>query len=631
MTDVRFSDAQESPDGEGECWSANLELRAYRKPVGIVSVRRTRDNTEVALLPSLGAGAFAPLGFSPDGRYLAMSYANGQHVVWDVEHQQLAITNIPLARSADFSSNGQTVAFPCADGQLRRFGLNPIRPLPSVAVNPRYYGIRLRPQGDWFASYELDKTELEVCDLRDGSLVRTLPHRSRIGTFAWSSDGRYLAVGCEDGRIFIWNALTGEKQTELAGHDDDVVSVGFSHSGWLLGSSSWDGQFRLWDLAAGRILLTTAGWSYQTMFSADDRRIGRVQRGTKSGALEVTSSSVFHRLNCKKSLNRGSYSADISPDGRLVAAVFNDGVHIWADGQTEEPFVLPVPQCYSVIFTPDGTNVITCGQSGVARWPMQRIPGASIDELRIGPRQSIRKGNDFNFAALSGNGNWLAAANSTAEGVSIYEVRNPTNHFGLVSQPHIQFPAISPDGRWVAAGNFKGSGVKVWDFDSRQVVCTLPTPSTAFVSFSPDNRWLAVSGVNFDLWETGTWKRNYTIHRDRPDLAASLTFSPDGRTLAIADGPGIVHLVAAVSGEVLANLEAPRAALISFLRFSPDGAQLFALEWDQQVQVWELQALRSELAKLNLDWNAPPIPAEPSPPNPALKPLRISLAETGSP
>jgi len=47
--------------------------------------------------------------------------------------------------------------------------------------------------------------------------------------------GLYLAVGCENGRIVLWNALTGERTTELEGHADSVISVGFSRSGWLFG------------------------------------------------------------------------------------------------------------------------------------------------------------------------------------------------------------------------------------------------------------------------------------------------------------------------------------------------------------------------------------------------------------
>src|SRR5262249_17402384 len=146
-------------------------------------------------------------------------------------------------------------------------------------------------------------------------------HPSNIGAFAWSHDGRYLAVGCENGKIYIWNALTGEKRNEFQSHVDVVAGVGFSHSGWLLGSSSWDGQFRLWDLAAGRALVTAQGWSYQVIFSPDDRRIGRVKRGRESGALAVTPSSILRWLNCTPSGLRGSVNIDISMDGRLVATV----------------------------------------------------------------------------------------------------------------------------------------------------------------------------------------------------------------------------------------------------------------------------------------------------------------------
>jgi hypothetical protein len=93
--------------------------------------------------------------------------------------------------------------------------------------------------------------------------------------------------------------------------------------------------------------------------------------------------------------------------------------------------------------------------------------------------------------------------------------------------------------------------------------------------------------------------------------------------LAVAVGPGIVRLVATDNGEALANLEAPGAALITYLRFSADGSQLFVLDWDQQLQVWDLRRIRAELRKLNLDWSTLPIPAEPASPSPRVRPLRI--------
>jgi WD40 repeat protein len=632
LTDVRFSDAHESPDPEGECWDARFELRAFRKPGGIISVRCIRDDREVALLPSLGAEALAPYGFSPDARYFAVGYENGRRVVWDVEQQKLAISDIPGARSADFSADCQTIAFPCDDGQLRRFGLNPIRPLTNLPVNPRYHSMRLSPRGGWYAGYELGKADLEVCDLRDGSLMRTLPHPSPIGTFSWSSDGMSLAVGCEDGRIIIWNAETGEKQRELEGHQDNVVSVGFSHSGSLLASSSWDGQLRLWDLAGGRNLLTAAGWSFQTVFSPDDRRIGYVVRGSQSGSLEVTPSSISHRLNCKRSPNRGAYSMDVSPDGRLVATVIANGVHLWADQQTAEPFFLPAARCFSAIFTREGANLIICGKSSLAHWPLERIAGTTTDELRLGPRQTIRDGLDFNYAALSADGKWVAAANYAAGAVSIYELSNPSNRFPLVSQPSIQFPDFSPDGRWVAAGNWKGADIKIWDFGSKSVVCELPALSSARGVFSPNGRWLATIESACNVWETGSWKHRYRLKPSGSQMhSLALAFSPDARMLAVILKPNVVRLVAAETGDLLADLEDPGSAIINYLRFSPDGAWLYALQWDQQIQVWDLRRIREELRKIGLDWDSPPFPRAAARPEPSAKPLRISMAEAVSP
>src|SRR5205807_6198041 len=86
------------------------------------------------------------------------------------------------------------------------------------------------------------------------------------------------------------------------------------------------------------------------------------------------------------------------------------------------------------------------------------------------------------------------------------------------------------------------------------------------------------------------------------------------RILAVLVEPKVVRLVAAETGELLADLEDSNSADLWYLRFSPDGAQLLALQWDQQVQVWDLRRIREELSKLGLDWDAPPFPPEPDKP-----------------
>jgi WD40 repeat protein len=104
-----------------------------------------------------------------------------------------------------------------------------------------------------------------------------------------------------------------------------------------------------------------------------------------------------------------------------------------------------------------------------------------------------------------------------------------------------------------------------------------------------------------------------------------MAFSPDGQTLALARSSGIVDLVIPGTGELLARLEAPRSSNLYYLRFAPDGSQLFALEWDQQIQVWDLRRVRAELGKLGLDWNSPPFPEATSGSKLDSTPIEISV------
>ncbi len=75
--------------------------------------------------------------------------------------------------------------------------------------------------------------------------------------------------------------------------------------------------------------------------------------------------------------------------------------------------------------------------------------------------------------------------------------------------------------------------------------------------------------------------------------------------LALVREVNTIELRAASSGTLLARLEAPRPAKVDALRFSSDGARLFALQWDEKVQAWHLDRVRDELRKLKMDGESP--------------------------
>jgi tetratricopeptide (TPR) repeat protein len=100
-------------------------------------------------------------------------------------------------------------------------------------------------------------------------------------------------------------------------------------------------------------------------------------------------------------------------------------------------------------------------------------------------------------------------------------------------------------------------------------------------------------------------------------------FSPDGKLLAVDTGFGAVRLLDPDTGREYARLEDPNQDRAFWMSFSPDGSQLVASSQDgQSVHVWDLRAIRKQLADMDLDWGLPQYP----PPDPgAGQPLHVQV------
>src|SRR5206468_1402411 len=90
----------------------------------------------------------------------------------------------------------------------------------------------------------LDQTNVLILDVESGNVAKKLPHAKPVFQPAWHPDGRYLATGCSDQSLYIWDTATGERVRTLA---CNTVSVTFSRAGNLLAASGWDGETYLWD------------------------------------------------------------------------------------------------------------------------------------------------------------------------------------------------------------------------------------------------------------------------------------------------------------------------------------------------------------------------------------------------
>ncbi|KAG1682002.1 Retinoblastoma-binding protein 5 [Nymphon striatum] len=70
-------------------------------------------------------------------------------------------------------------------------------------------------------------------------------------TCAFNRRGTLLAVGCNDGRIFIWDFLTRGIAKIISAHVHPICSLSWNRSGYTLLSASSDNNIAVWDVLSG--------------------------------------------------------------------------------------------------------------------------------------------------------------------------------------------------------------------------------------------------------------------------------------------------------------------------------------------------------------------------------------------
>ena len=74
-------------------------------------------------------------------------------------------------------------------------------------------------------------------------------------------------------------------------------------------------------------------------------------------------------------------------------------------------------------------------------------------------------------------------------------------------------------------------------------------------------------------------------------------------------GSGTVRLLDPDTGLEYVRLEDPDQDPATFLEFGPDGTILVSTsQQGEAIHVWDLRAIRRQLADLDLDWDLPPYP-----------------------
>ncbi len=600
---------QRPPGAFAFIFDPGMTRYAWRFRNGTIQVLSVGDDEELARFRTRGDREVNFFGFSADGRYLATTDAPGNVLtVWDIEQRTECLTDpVPVTgSSARFSPDSLRIAVAHGDGELLVYDLA-TRRSSRLWRRPGYaQDLAYRPDGAQIAIVcHENKPSCQIIEAASGKLVRSILLPNQANGVAWNTDGTTLATSCDDSKIYLWDAATGIRRATLEGVTSLGLHATFHPAGSLLASNGWDGRLRLWDAVLGRPLLNLSSGSME--FSKD----GRIFVSMEDQLIwyQVDPALEYRTFSHVSSQPINYQHAAIRRDGRVLAVGTSRGVAFWDLAHGAELAFLAIGYAWHVKFEASGDLLTSDPIGGVRRWPVQ----LDLDRgaFRIGPpRQLPLPAGDCGIAE-DRLGQLVALADHDFAFVATPE---RTTHLGPLDD--CRNIAVSPDGEWLATGSHVATkGAQVWRIRDAIKVAELPIDYGTRVVFSPDGKWLMTTTAPCRLWTVGTWRLARQIGGE------GRCFSPDGRLVVVQEATKLIRMVEIDTDRTIARLESPDLSDVLTASFSPDGSRLVVTTNDgPAVHVWDLRAIRRQLAGIGLDWDAAAYPDD-DPANQSAQPL----------
>lgn len=500
------------------------------------------------------------IAFSPDGTRIATASSDKTAKLWDALNGQDLYTitdHADRVSGVSFSPDGKRLITASHDNTVKVRDAETGQVLLTPQGDAGYMGV-YSPDGTRFFTSSSDNVTYKMWDAATGKELFAIS-LGDIASFVFSTDGKRLVFGGQNGDLTVWDSLTGEKLlTVTTPIFIDVWTL--SPDGIHAATVNEDWMTRVWDLSpkGSRELFTLVphggDWVRRVRYSPDGTRLATAGM---DGTAKVFDATTGNEILTLSGHTDSIFGLAYSPDGtRLATASYDRSVNVWdaatgellltlsKPGHGDGKYGRIYPGILDVAFSPDGTRLASAGADGTA---------VVWDALTGQEVLTLPSSNGLAIVDLAFNpeGTHLI---TTSDGNSVLKIFPTAKMWNLATgqlvfatpdqNPFLMGLTVNNDGSRFLTG--AGDGVlRVWDSKTGKELLALPghTGTIGDITFSANGKYIATASADGTaiLWDAGTGKEFLTL-TGHTGWVSGVSFSPDGTRLATSSQDGTVRV-----------------------------------------------------------------------------------------
>ncbi|KAF9914329.1 hypothetical protein BX616_008522 [Lobosporangium transversale] len=382
-------------------------------------------------------------------------------------------------------------------------------------------------------------------------------HTRFVQEVKFSTDGEMFASVGSDGKIFLYDAKTGDKLKELStaehGHTGGIFALSWSADSKRLLTSSADQTAKIWDVETSNVVNTFDFSGQASAFMG--HQVGNIWKGdhlislSLSGDLNYLDPSTSKASRIVKGHQKAITAFTVPEDKKTFVTGSYDGRVVSWDGSSGVATPLEYAQ--------HSNQVMQMASSGV-----KLISAGMDDVVRVLDRSTS---NDVS----------VISTNALPKSVSISDDQTIV----IATENEIQ----------IVQGDKK--------VDSHSVGY-----SATSIAINPQGTTVAIGSQEGQVYimslEGTKLKDVHTLSKNRGAITV-LSFNPEGNLLAAGDSVGKIFVYDVASGEVKVQQWVFHTARVTSIGWSPSGKHAVSGSLDTNVYVWNLENPTKRIAILN--------------------------------